>query len=75
MFKDNDLDFTAVNNEVQGNERILFEGTFTKYYIQFVIKEQLIKKSTAFWQIITVAPNTPKNKTLAQGYINSINVL
>jgi hypothetical protein len=74
-FTNYDLKYTATNNEVQGNEGVLFEGTFTKDDIEFAIKEQLIKKSTALWQIIVIMPSTPKNNIIAKDYINSVNIL
>jgi hypothetical protein len=37
----------------------------TKDDIQFTIREQLIKKSTAFRQTITVAPNAPKKQNFS----------
>jgi len=62
------------NNEINGNKGILLEGTFEKDGIKYAFKEQLIKKLNILWQITAAYPDSKRNNTLAEKYINSINI-
>lgn len=74
-FKDKKLEYETEENEiVDGALGILFEGSFYDKGRKFGIKEQIIKKKTAFWQILTIYPYSDKNNKAADSFISSISI-
>ena len=74
LFKDNNFIYEIKENEINGNTGAYIEGTFDKDGKTFGIKEQLIKRGTDFWQILTIFPYNEKTDALASEYIQSVNL-
>ncbi|MDR0800032.1 MAG: hypothetical protein LBN01_00660 [Endomicrobium sp.] len=74
-FKDNNFIYETMDNKIKGNKGMLLEGTYELNGVKYAIKEQLIKKTNTFWQVIVIFPYSEKNNALAQNYINSINII
>jgi hypothetical protein len=73
-FKDKKLEYEVIENEVSACKGMLLEGTFEKDGKKFGIKEQLIKRKTEFWQILTIYPYSEKNNKAAGSFIKSVSV-
>lgn len=75
VFKNNNLQYTTINNKVNDLDGILLTGSFYKNEKLYEIKEQLVKDNNTFWQFIVIFPRAYNNETLAQNYIDSIKII
>jgi hypothetical protein len=75
VFKNNNFQYTTINNKVNDLDGILLTGSFYKDEKLYEIKEQLIKDNSIFWQFIAIFPRVYNNDTLAQNYIDSIKII